>query len=177
MNDTTAQAAIERLSARLARNGVPPYVIQAYIDDTDPGPCLHMLGGAICQLDADHQATRHLSMNTAAPCMATTWRSDSRSAWSVPVLPPDADSPAARAHAALKAGDGVLQNITFPITDRLVQLHLLSPKPAAWEELLHRLGIRREQVTRMPHGILLARGSLCGARITVTAHDAPDGLT
>ncbi|MCX4826318.1 hypothetical protein OG883_45890 [Streptomyces sp. NBC_01142] len=172
------QEAIERLTGHLADLGIPAAAIQALLDNTDPGPCNDLRGGAICQLDLGHPQKRHLAVWPPAP--GTKTQTEWASSWSEhdikkhgaydnPFTLPDAATPAMRAHTELVDEPRVL--ICQPVTDTLLYVHIrLGRNDTGLTSWLRRIGLKHGQATRTEHGDYLARGHLNGARVALIAH-------
>ncbi|MFF8618977.1 hypothetical protein [Streptomyces sp. NPDC015350] len=171
-----SQEAIGRLTKRLAELGIPATAIQALVDNTDPGPCHKVRGGAICQLDLGHPEKAHLSVASPTPGTKTEtewgmyWTdTHPKGPWDSPFSLPDEDTPAMRAHAELVDDPRVF--LCQPVTDTLLYVHIrLGRKDTGLHTWLRRIGLKHEQATRTEHGDYLARGQLNGARIALIAH-------
>lgn len=173
-----AQEAIQRLTAHLAALDIPPAAIQALVDNTDPGPCHNLRGGAICQLDLGHPQEEHLTVSHPDPGTKTQteranrWSEHDReqgTAHDTPFLLPDPATPAMRAHTELTDEPRVF--ICQPVTDTLLYVHIrLGRGDTGLTSWLRRIGLKPGQATRTAHGNHLARGHLNGARVVLTAH-------
>ncbi|MET7276560.1 hypothetical protein ABZS59_36215 [Streptomyces flaveolus] len=169
------QAAINRLTERLADLGVPATAIQALVDNADPGRCDHYKGFSDCQLDLGHPEEDHFCVHSPLPGektqtkWATRWNSRSKWALDRRFTLPDPATPAMRAHAELV--DEARVFTCQPVTDTLLYLHIrLGRNDTGLHTWMHRIGLSREQATRTEHGDYLARGHLNGARIALIAH-------
>ncbi|MEU1465284.1 hypothetical protein ABZ467_32375 [Streptomyces sp. NPDC005727] len=173
-----ALEAIDRLTGHLDALGVPATRIQALVDNTDPGPCHNVRGGAICQLDLGHPQEDHLAVHPPIP--GTKTQTEWASRWSENDIKkhyaydkrytlPDPATPAMRAHAEL--GDDARVFICQPVTDTLLYVHIrLGRNDTGLHTWLHRIGAERQQAKRTEQGDYLARGQLNGARIALIAH-------
>jgi hypothetical protein len=173
-----AEEAIERLTGHLAALDVPAAVIQALINNSDPGPCHNARAGAICQLDLGHPQEDHLAVSPPAP--GTKTQTEWASRWSErdikkhfaydkPFTLPDAATPAMLAHTQLVDQPRVF--ICQPVTGTLLYVHIrLGRNDTGLTSWLRRIGLKPGQATRTEHGDYLARSHLNGARVALIAH-------